>query len=409
MKSRCLPLLLVAAAAVVLGSAAAVARASVSRSSLALMPLPKAELGAAASLLPLDQQSGVQTNADAARAATGKVTAVQLDKLGRITGYELDYNDAAGHALAARRGLLEVNTGVELYRSPAAARNGLAFWRRDVKKMKKLGGALGISVSLATFTTTGLPRPLFAATTVVKLKGKPPLYATDVAFVSKQLLGEVAVTAADAQDRRAYTVSLAKKLKARIDGVLAGRIAGPPVQLPGKAKAGPPKNGPKLTLLTLTPSDLGGGTVKQQGYRLDKNLSPLSEYVRTMSPAGPFVYVTERVALFHSATEASFAFSGLSSTLSSPSAMTLFGPTNGVTSYHPTAVAVHVGDEATAVRATVGGTGGRTVNEAGVVIRVGASVEFLIVASPATVPIPVGQIQGLAAAAASRAAAGLRK
>jgi hypothetical protein len=400
--------LAVAAAVAALGCAASGAHAAVNASSLALMPLPGSALGAAARSLPLDPDSGVLTNADAARNSNGKVSVAQVARLGRITGYQLDYNDAAGHALVARHGLLQVTTGVDLYRSAAAARSGLSFWSRDLAKVVRLRAA-GLGVSFKTFRPTGLPGPSYGATADVTVQGKPTVYGTVVSFVRGQLVAEVSVSAADAQNRRPYAISLAKQLAARVKGVLAGTIKGSPVPLPGKAKAGPPKNGPDLSLLTLTPSDLGGGSTKQQGYRLDKSLSPISEYARTMSPAGPFVYLQEEVALFHSSTEASYKFSVLAATLSSPNALTVFGSASGVTSYHPTPVTVHGGDEARAVRATVGGTGGRTVNEALILLRTGATTEFVIVASPATVPVPVGEIQGLAAAAAYRAAAGLKK
>ena len=138
-------LLLAAATALVVAGGASAAERSVSRASLALMPLAKPALGKEAFALPLDRDSGVQTNADAARNATGHVTAAQLTRLGRLTGYELDYNDAAGHALAARKGLLEVSTGVELYGSASAARNGLAFWRADAQKLLRMS-SVGIGV-----------------------------------------------------------------------------------------------------------------------------------------------------------------------------------------------------------------------------------------------------------------------
>jgi hypothetical protein len=242
----------------------------------------------------------------------------------------------------------------------------------------------------------------------VTVKGKPPVYGIVVGFTSGPLVAAVSVSAADARDRRAYALGLARRLESRIEAVLAGRITGPPVPLPGKAKAGPPPHGPELSRLTLSPSDLGGGTVKQQGYRLDKDLSPISEYQRTLSPAGPFLYLQEQVALFHGPTEAGFTFSVLASTLSSPSGMSAFGATD-VTTYKPTKVTVHGGDEARAVRAKVALHGGSAINEALVVIRTGAATEFLVVGSPGSLQIPVAAIQRLARTAAARAAAGLRR
>jgi hypothetical protein len=392
----------------VLGSVASGAGEGVDQSALALMPLPKSSLGPAASSLPLHEKSGVQTNADAARSATGNVTAAKFAKLGRISGYELDYDDAAGHALAAGHGLLEVDTGVELYRSPAAARDGLAFWRKDDANIAKLR-AVGISASMKMFRAAGVAGPSYGATAVVHVGGKTAIHLAEVVVVTGSLLAKVEVSAADAVDRRTYAVSLAKQLAARIRGVLAGRITGPAAPLPPKAKPGPPKNGPELSLLALSPSDLGGGTTKQQGYKLDKDTWPVSEYSRTMSPAGPFPFVVEEVALYHSPTEASFNFAIAATSFESANVFKTLGSGSDVTSYRPTRVTVHAGDEARAVRAAIGLTGGRSMNVAFIVIRTGAVIEIVTVASSSTVSIPGGQIQGLAAAAGARAAAGLEK
>lgn len=128
-----------------------------------------------------------------------------------------------------------------------------------------------------------------------------------------------------------------------------------------------------------------------------------------MSPAGPFPLVQEVVALYRSPTEAGYVFSILATSFESRNVFNALDSSSGITSYHPTRVTVHGGDEARAVRATVRLTGGRSMNVAFIVIRTGPATEFVTVASSASVPIPVGQIQGLAAAAASRAAAGLAK
>ncbi len=382
---------------------------AVGRDRLALMPLPKSALGTAALSLPLDQDSGVVSNADAARNADGpRVTAARLSRLGRITGYTLDYDDAAGRALVARHGLLQVQTGVDLYRSPAAAGAGLAFWRRDDADVR-LAKAAGATVSLSSFPVGSLGSSGFGLSGVAKLKGKPPVYGVDIQFARGPLVASVSVSAADSRSRRAYVLSLAKQLDARISGVLHGRIKGPAVPLPGKAKAGPPPSGLDLSALALTPQDLGGGTIKQQGYRLDKDLTPLSEYQRVMTPGGSFVFLQEQVALFHSPTEAGFAYSGMAGALSSKQAAQFFDPSDHITRYEPKRVAVAGGDEVRAVRALVGIGGGTTVLEGIVVMRIGATTEFVIVASPTTNPLTDRAIRDLAALAARRARAGLHQ
>ena len=213
-------LLAITVVSATLGSVASGAGASVTKPSLALMPLARSMLGSGALALPLDQDSGVVTNTDVAKNANGKVAAAQLAALGRVTGSQLDHNDAAGHALTSGHGLLEVTTGVDLYRSTAAAGKGLAFWRHDATNLARLRAA-GISVSLKAFGVTGLPGPSYAWSGVVPVSGKPPVDGVQISFVSGQLVAGVSVSAADAGSHRAYAVSLAQKLKARIDGVLS--------------------------------------------------------------------------------------------------------------------------------------------------------------------------------------------
>src|SRR5437879_3211851 len=98
-------------------------------SRLALMPLPRQALGPDAVALSLAHDSGVDSNADAARHAGGGVTAADLSRRGRVTGYTLDYNDASANALRAGHGLLEVQTIAELYLDAGTATEGLVFWR----------------------------------------------------------------------------------------------------------------------------------------------------------------------------------------------------------------------------------------------------------------------------------------
>ena len=119
----------VALGALLLAVAAAGKGVAFSRTSLALMPLPQRalRLGSEASGLTLAYDSGVVTNGEAAANANGPTTGAKLGALGRVTGYQLDFG---GDAPNGER-LSQVETGVELYQTPAAAAQGLAFWRTD--------------------------------------------------------------------------------------------------------------------------------------------------------------------------------------------------------------------------------------------------------------------------------------
>ena len=394
---------------------AASAAGAITSAQLALMPLPKQSLGAGAVALPLDPFSGVVTNADAADDAlsTG-VTGATFARLGRITGYTLDYNDAAGAALNKRRGLLEIETSVELYRSSGAARAGFAFHRRDDAKFATLK-LVGASFVLTPLKAPRLGDTQYGWSVITKLKGKPPIYGAEVVVQAGALIAITSVAAAERSTSPSLAGALAKQLQARIDAVLAGTISGPPVTLPGKLKAGPPPHGPDLSALALRPSDVGRGkvTVTHQGYQLDKDLTPISEYVRELDPAGPFVFLRQEVALFHSATEASYTITFLEAALKSPDFLRSVGAKDfkqaHITSFASKPVALRAGDEGRGVLATVGLADGRKFNEGFVLLRVGSTTQFIIVATAIGTRLLPSALADLAGIAARRAQAGLHK
>jgi hypothetical protein len=380
----------------------------VTKAKLALMPLPKTLLGSSAFALPLDQDSGVITNADAAGNASGHVTPAQVAALGRLTGYELDYNDSAGSALLKGHGLVEVQTEADLYRNALAAHWALAFWRKDELVPTRLSGS-GIKLTLKKVALPGLGADGWAYQGTAKIQGKPTLYGTDVYFREGQLLGYVSVSAADRSSTTALAARLVPELRSRIAGVLAGRVNGPPVPLPGKAKAGPPPHGPPLDRLTLRPVDVGGGTVKSQGYKLDKDLSPISEYDRVMSPAGGLPYLDEEVALFHSPLEAGYAAATIGKVLEFPNAAKLLGTLSGTnfSSFKSRSVHLGVGDESYGVIARVGLRNGQKIDEGFAEMRIGSTTEAVIIgALPGTLKSQT--LVRFAKAAERRAKAGLR-
>ena len=96
-------------AALAVSAAALCAAASASGPGrLDLMPLPRSALGPGAAALALATDSGVVSNAYAARSAGHGFTAADIARRGRITGYTLDYflperDRPADAADAARR------------------------------------------------------------------------------------------------------------------------------------------------------------------------------------------------------------------------------------------------------------------------------------------------------------------
>jgi hypothetical protein len=204
--------------------------AAVDPNRLALMPLPRQALGPDAAGMSLVDDSGVDSNADAALRAGGSVTSAGLARAGRITGYTLDYARPLVGSSHKAHSLVRVQTMAELYRSEVTAAQGLTFWR-GVTRALSGNGASGVTIGLSPFAARVGDRA-FAFELTYRLAGKPVLYAGDVVFRSGDLLGAVFVTAGDRVGLRGRTAGLANRLAARIRHVIAGKIHGPPVALP---------------------------------------------------------------------------------------------------------------------------------------------------------------------------------
>jgi hypothetical protein len=166
---------------------------------LARMPLPKQALGPDAAALSLVAGSG------------GGVTAADLARQGRITGYLLDYA-APGHG-----SVVAVETIAEVYRSPATAATGLSFWRGVTTRLQ---GAHGdVTIAVRPFGAR-VEDGTFAYELTYALSGRTVSYVGDVVFRSGSYLGAVFVTGTDRAGLRSRTVALARKLAARIHRVL---------------------------------------------------------------------------------------------------------------------------------------------------------------------------------------------
>ncbi len=385
------------------GSAAG-GETGISSVQLATMLLPKAALGAQAANLPLTQDSGVVSNRLAAANANGHVTAADLTRLGRITGYALDY----GGAPAGGNGLDEAGSAVNLYETSAEARAGLTFWRKDEQNIGYLR-AVGFVISQRLGAAPGLGGASFLERDTVTLTGKPPLQSATVLFQLGRTLAGVSVSGAAGTNAAGLALSLARDLRTRVGAVLSGKIAASRSALRSKLRPGPPLNGPKLDALAVTSADLGGGKIASQGYALDADLNPVSEYQRKFSPGGPFAVVAEQVALFRSPTQASFELAAVAAIFGSNQAMERGSGSGSSTfsSYSPRSVPASGGDETRVVLAKARLSNGVAINVGFVIVRVGATVELLSVGMAATDTHAAAELKGIATVAASRARRGL--
>jgi hypothetical protein len=379
------------------------------QSKLRLMPLPRTSLGPDAASLPLDHDSGVVTNTDDANNATGDVSSEDLTKLGQVTAYALDYNDRGFSAIDAGKGLIQVESEVRLYRTPAAATHGFAFWKKDDGDASRFQ-KLGIDITVKPLHVAAIGDATFAYQGDERIVSTKPIYGTDVWFRAGRLLASVSVSSADRGRAAALAVVLAGKLETRLAAVVAGTITSTPVHLPGPLKAGPPPGGPNLKSLTLTKADLGSGKVEHEGYRLDEDIAPISEYERTFSGVGQFADVDETVALMRSPTEAEFLAVYFGRFFTSESFLNSIGQGSKndphVTYTVKRILGIKAGDQLVVSRATAR-VGSRTLGLAFLVLRVGRTLETIVVDTPVGAQLVPKALGELAQSAAARVHTGL--
>lgn len=293
------------AAAVALVSAAS---ASAARVKLSLIPLPKAALGSSAHGLALAHDSaGIISNTAAAN-RTADASPGTFKKLGRVTGYALDY----GSAYSGATGITDVRTTIEQYKTSAAAKRGLAFWRKEDAQLSALDNpAFSIANVFVKVPAVGKKRVAdlasFSASNIA------PVSSFDERFADGRYVLEVTVSAGTASAAKALAPKLAKKLDARLRLALKGRLHAKPVKLPPKQKAGPPTGGPDLSAMALRTSDLSGAaTLVGEGYGVAPtaldfvDLTASSDYSLLMLPAGPFDLLGQEIEWFPTANGASF-------------------------------------------------------------------------------------------------------
>jgi hypothetical protein len=185
-------------AATVLVPAASASRARSVK--LAILPLPKSALGAAADAFSVAHDSGTVSNANAA-AHTPDATKATFKKLGRLTGYALEY----GNAFTGAAGVTDVRTSIEQYKTASDARRALAFWKEEDAKLSKLDNP-GFSVATVPVK---IPAPAartshFAYLTSYSASNIVPVSGIDEQIADGRYVLDVIVTAGTASTPRRW-------------------------------------------------------------------------------------------------------------------------------------------------------------------------------------------------------------
>jgi hypothetical protein len=298
-------LLIAALGAAVLVPAASAKSAA--RVKISLIPLPKSALGSSANGLALAHDSGVISNVAAAN-RTADASPGTFKKLGRVSGYALDYGDAYSGAA----GITDVRTTIEQYKTAAGAKRGLTFWRKENAQLGTLDNP-GFTVTDALVKVPALGKARFASLVSFSASNIAPVSTLDERVADGHYVLEVTVSAGSASAAKALAPKLAKKLDARLRLALAGRLHAKAVKLPAKQKAGPPTGGPDLSTMALQTSDFSSqASVLVQTYGVDPaildfvDLANSSEYDVLMTPAGPFDILIQEVEWYPTANGASF-------------------------------------------------------------------------------------------------------
>lgn len=348
---------------------------------LSVIPLPKSSLGSAAHGLAVAHDSGtLSNNADAGLTFSG-VSGKTLAKMGRITGYALDYgNEESGLA-----GVDSVWMGIDEYKNAKDAKRGLAFWKKDDAMVAGLNqGGFAVTNALVKASAVGSAR--FADLTSYTASNIAPVSSLDEEVVEGRYLLDVTVSCGKAAQAKTLASGYAKKFDARLKLALAGHLHAKAVKLPSKEKAGPPAGGPDLSAMALATSDFtSSATVVAGGYSPDP--WAVSDYYVLMLPAGPFDFLEQDIEWYPTANQASFE------------ADWEIASEQGVSGAAPLDLS-SIGDGAEAVVANYSSGG-----EAQVAFSTGKLAEFIFVGSGSTVQD--SDVTSLAQTAANKINAGL--
>jgi hypothetical protein len=283
--------------AAVLAPAASASRPH--RVKLAVVVLPKSALGAAGRSLAVSPDSGVVSNP----VAVGNAVSAHpntFDRLGRLGGYELRYGDR----YSGRPGVTEIWTGVDTYKTPAAAKRGLAFWRKDDPKITELGH-YGLAVTVKALQAAKVGSHRFAEGSTISVPNAVPLSVVDEQFTDGPYVLHAEVAAASLSAAAHLAGKLALRLDHRLRLAEAGRLHGKPAEVPNQRDAGPPPGGPDLATLALSSADFGGqAKIESDGYGRPSHPA-LSTYLLDMEPAGDFGALSQFLDWFPTANDAS--------------------------------------------------------------------------------------------------------
>jgi hypothetical protein len=261
------------------GAAAAQTVATPTRAQLQLMPLPKSVYGAEAASLATDATSGWTTNKQAAENDFDPaLTAGKLARMGRITGFDVEFDDLAK---ASRAGLLvDADADVDLFRTQSGAAQYYTLEVSEVRRFARKQLRSGVVVDhVSYFSVPGLRSAQGIHFRIHA--GGLAFWETGVELRIGVLVAGVGLGRTDTRDVRAEARRLGTALDRRIRGVLAGTVHDKPLPKlgPKLGGLGRPPGGPDLSRMTVLPLDFTG-RAKPTSQRYVRNSDDVAAYVR---------------------------------------------------------------------------------------------------------------------------------
>jgi hypothetical protein len=240
---------------------------------LALIVVPREQLGGAALGLQVELLSGPTTNARAANDSFDpNDTAGSVTRAGRVSGYTLFYGDPTYASLRSGEGPIDLGSSVDLFKTAAQAKAYEAKAQRDVERVrgKNIDGI--VIEQVASFRVQRIGQET-SGLRIVQRIGRKRVYNTYVDFRIDRLLCEATVSRADSENVDAQAVAIAGRLARRFASYAAGSLRGGAVALPRPlGLRRPPAGAPDLAAMVLATKDLKAkAAVVQQGYTPDDN------------------------------------------------------------------------------------------------------------------------------------------
>jgi hypothetical protein len=211
---------------------------------LALVPLQKAQLGAAGRSLALDYDGSGPSDIPFDGLKACEVSLLLLND-GRVAQYFLDYGDG----FTGSNGVMEIRTGVDEYTTRAAAK-AVYLLRRRADSDQQVGQWKKIRVPAVG------PRH-FAYLGTWAVPNLNPIVCLDEQVLAGKFIVDLTVTAGSAKAAEHVAPRLARRLYHRFQSMLSGHLAGNPVKLPRKPKNARAAGGPDMSTMVLQPSDIG--------------------------------------------------------------------------------------------------------------------------------------------------------